>query len=73
MEYTPQIKSDKKKETTRPRRIRELYAALATAPDETINPVIARHFPNQTRQQIEKLIAKAENVNRHAKVTHLGG
>lgn len=63
MEYTLQIKSDKKKGTAPPRRIRELYAALATAPDEITNPIISRHFSNLTRQQIQKLIAKAENDN----------
>ena len=44
----------------RPRRIRELYAALATAPDEARTPIIATHFAGPTRQTILRQISMAE-------------
>ena len=44
----------------RPRRIRELYAALATAPDETRTRIIAAHWGGPTHQQILRQIREAE-------------
>ena len=44
----------------RPRRIRELYAALATAPDEAKTPIIAAHFDTPSRQIILRQIMAVE-------------
>lgn len=54
---TPQEKS---KSQLRPRRIRELYVVLATAPDETRNRLIGLHWNIPTKQQIRREIARAE-------------
>lgn len=50
----------KSKSQLRPRRIRELYAALATAPDENRNHLIALHWDAPTKQMILRQIAAAE-------------
>ncbi len=44
----------------RPRWLRELYAALPLAPDETISPIIALHCDLPTKQELLKEIASAE-------------
>lgn len=53
-------RSEKNNRQIRPRRIRELYAALATAPDEVKTPIIAAHFDTPTRRIILRQIAAAE-------------
>ena len=47
----------------RPRHIRELYAALATAPDENKHPLISAHWSMPTKQTILSQIADLEPAN----------
>lgn len=46
----------------RPERLRQYYAALATAPDEERFPLIVKHFPGPSRQQLLKMIAREERA-----------
>ena len=60
MQYRLQNETRNKKQIVRPRRIRELYAALGTALDETQHPLIAAHWGLRTRQMILRQITAAE-------------
>ncbi len=45
---------------SRPKWLRELYAALPLAPDEKLTPIIASHCDVPTLQELQKKIADAE-------------
>ena len=47
---------------SRPKWLREMYASLALAPDNTNTPIIAEHFNVPTRQEILQKIASAEKA-----------
>jgi hypothetical protein len=45
-----------------PTQIHSLFSLLATVPDENLTPLICRHWPTTTRQEVIQKIAIAEEA-----------
>ncbi len=57
----PNTHLEKSKPQIRPRRVREMYARLALAPDEHTNPIVSRHV-TPSRQELLRQIAANDNA-----------